>query len=128
MEGIQPAVKAALTKAYNKGSSSRVIRTADLITVPGIKKAPKKRVAAMLEPVEETLVEDNGNAVGKNDEENGSESEESGIIFSSFLLSPTSFPLQHFLFPSLRNQKDENNEKCRIIKCVPAYLIMKSLL
>lgn len=77
LEGIQPAVKAALTKAYNKGSSSRVIRTADLITLPGIKKAPKKRVAAMLEPAEETLVEDNGNAVGENEEDNSSELEDS---------------------------------------------------
>lgn len=77
LDGIQPAVKAALTKAYNKGSSSRVIRTADLITLPGIKKAPKKRVAAMLEP-EETLVEENVDAVGENEEENSSETEESG--------------------------------------------------
>ncbi|KAI5667092.1 hypothetical protein M9H77_16945 [Catharanthus roseus] len=76
LDGIQPAVKAALTKAYNKGSSSRVIRTADLITLPGIKKAPKKRVAAMLEP-EETLVEENVDAVGENEEENSSETEES---------------------------------------------------
>ncbi|KAJ0822884.1 hypothetical protein HanPSC8_Chr16g0737251 [Helianthus annuus] len=44
-DGVPPAVKAALTKAYNKGSKSRVIRSADLITLPGIKKAPKKRVA-----------------------------------------------------------------------------------
>ncbi|KAL0459979.1 UNVERIFIED_CONTAM: Replication factor C subunit [Sesamum latifolium] len=59
LDGIQPAVKSALTRAYNKGSSSRVIRSADLITLPGIKKAPKKRVAAMLEPVEQTLAEEN---------------------------------------------------------------------
>ncbi|GJU60799.1 serine hydroxymethyltransferase 1, mitochondrial [Tanacetum coccineum] len=42
-----PTVKAALTKAYNKGSKSRVIHSADMITLPGIKKAPMKRVAAM---------------------------------------------------------------------------------
>ncbi|CAH1427033.1 unnamed protein product [Lactuca virosa] len=41
LEGVQPAVKAALTKAYNKGSKTRVIRIADLITLPGINKAPK---------------------------------------------------------------------------------------
>lgn len=101
MEGIQPAVKTALTKAYNKGSSSRVIRTAPLITLPGIRKAPKKRVAAMLEPVEETLVEDNGNPVGENDEENSSETEESGI---HFLCIPS---FSHILPFAL---------------CVPAYL------
>ncbi|KAG5517215.1 hypothetical protein RHGRI_037839 [Rhododendron griersonianum] len=39
---------------------SRVIRTADLINLPGIKKAPKKRVAAMLEPIEDGLAEGNG--------------------------------------------------------------------
>ncbi|KAK6141906.1 hypothetical protein DH2020_024355 [Rehmannia glutinosa] len=44
LDGIQPAVKAALTRTYNKGSSSRVVRAADLITLPGLKKAPKKRL------------------------------------------------------------------------------------
>ncbi|KAI3450784.1 hypothetical protein Pfo_007449 [Paulownia fortunei] len=57
LDGIQPAVKAALTRAYNKGSSSRVVRAADLVTLPGIKKAPKKRVAAMLEPVDDNTEE-----------------------------------------------------------------------
>ncbi|XP_047321148.1 LOW QUALITY PROTEIN: replication factor C subunit 1-like [Impatiens glandulifera] len=47
LDGIPPAVKSALTRAYNKGSLSRV-RTADLVTVTGIKKAVKKRVSAML--------------------------------------------------------------------------------
>ncbi|XP_057459599.1 replication factor C subunit 1-like isoform X2 [Actinidia eriantha] len=77
LDGILPAVKAALTKAYNKGSSSRVIRTADLITIPGIKKAPKKRVAAMLEPLDNGLAEDNGDALGENDE-NSSDTEDTG--------------------------------------------------
>ncbi|KAL0436231.1 UNVERIFIED_CONTAM: Replication factor C subunit [Sesamum radiatum] len=72
LDGIQPAVKSALTRAYNKGSSSRVIRSADLITLPGIKKAPKKRVAAMLEPVEETLAEENA----ENGEEISSDTED----------------------------------------------------
>ncbi|KAL0389925.1 UNVERIFIED_CONTAM: Replication factor C subunit [Sesamum calycinum] len=72
LDGIQPAVKSALTRAYNKGSSSRVIRSADLITLPGIKKAPKKRVAAMLEPVEETLAEENA----ENEEEISSDTED----------------------------------------------------
>ncbi|XP_011088993.1 replication factor C subunit 1 [Sesamum indicum] len=72
LDGIQPVVKSALTRAYNKGSSSRVIRSADLITLPGIKKAPKKRVAAMLEPVEETLAEENA----ENEEEISSDTED----------------------------------------------------
>ncbi|CAA7404769.1 unnamed protein product [Spirodela intermedia] len=53
MDGVPPAVKAALTRAYKEGSGSRVIRAADLISFPGMKKAPKKRIAAMLEPLEE---------------------------------------------------------------------------
>jgi len=77
LDGIQPAVKAALTKAYNKGSRSRVIRTADLINLPGIKKVPKKRVAAMLEPVEDALAEENGDALAEN-EENSSDTEDLG--------------------------------------------------
>lgn len=77
LDGIQPVVKAALTRAYNKGSKSRVIRTADLISLPGIKKAPKKRVAAMLEPLDEGLAEENGEAIAE-DEENSSETEDIG--------------------------------------------------
>lgn len=75
LDGVQPAVKAALTKAYNKGSKSRVIRTADLITLPGIKKAPKKRVAAMLEPLDEGIAEENDETLAE-DEENSSETED----------------------------------------------------
>ncbi|CAA6667946.1 unnamed protein product [Spirodela intermedia] len=41
MDGVPPAVKAALTRAYKEGSGSRVIQ------------GPKKRIAAMLEPLEE---------------------------------------------------------------------------
>lgn len=73
LEGVLPAVKAALTKAYNKGSKTRVIRTADLITLPGIKKAPKKRVQAMLEPVDDGVVD--GDAIVEN-EENNSDTED----------------------------------------------------
>lgn len=75
LDGVQPAVKAALTKAYNKGSKSRVIRTADLITLPGIKKAPKKRVAAMLEPLDEGVAEENDETLAE-DEENSSDTED----------------------------------------------------
>lgn len=92
MDGVQPAVKAALTKAYKVGADSRKIRTADMVTVqrrdgsssrviktadlvPGTKKALKKRVAAMMEPVEESLAEENGDAFGEN-EENSSDAED----------------------------------------------------
>ncbi|KAK8966899.1 hypothetical protein KSP40_PGU017932 [Platanthera guangdongensis] len=57
MDGIQPAVKAALTRAYKQGSSSRVVRTADYINPPGMNKALKKRIAAILEPVENNIAE-----------------------------------------------------------------------
>lgn len=73
LDGVQPAVKAALTRAYNEGSKSRVVRTADLITLPGMKKRPKKRIAAILEPVDE-LNEENGDQV--EDEEGNPEDEE----------------------------------------------------
>ncbi|KAK2975641.1 hypothetical protein RJ640_021086 [Escallonia rubra] len=76
LDGIQPAVKTALTKAYNKGSKSRVVRTADLITLPGIKRAPKKRIAAMLEPVDDVVAEDNGGTLAENEEEGTSEAED----------------------------------------------------
>ncbi|TVU24912.1 hypothetical protein EJB05_27377 [Eragrostis curvula] len=69
MDGIQPAVKSALTKAYKQGSSSRVVRTADLINIPGMKKPLKKRVAAILEPVEESLPGENGAASDEPDAE-----------------------------------------------------------
>jgi replication factor C subunit 1 len=83
MEGIQPAVKAALTKAYKQGSASRVVRSADLITLPGVKKAPKKRIAAILEPpVETETSEENGTAPAEGEEEeNPSDAENDGISF-----------------------------------------------
>jgi len=75
MDGIQPAVKSALTKAYKQGSSSRVIRAADLINIPGMKKPLKKRVAAILEPVGESLPDENGVASAEADEEDSSDAE-----------------------------------------------------
>lgn len=87
MDGVLPAVKAALTKAYNKGSSSRIIKTADLITLPGIKKAPKKRVAAMLEPLDETLPES-----AENEEENLSDAEDQGIYMYFSYINGNLFP------------------------------------
>jgi len=78
MDGIQPAVKSALTKAYKQGSSSRVIRAADLINIPGMKKPLKKRVAAILEPVEESLPDENGVASAEAGEEDSSDAENNG--------------------------------------------------
>lgn len=79
MDGIQPAVKAALTRAYKQGSSLRVVRAADLITLPGIRKAPKKRIAAILEPVDDGVTE-NGEALAESEEEeNFSETEDLGM-------------------------------------------------
>ncbi|KAL9226124.1 hypothetical protein vseg_001973 [Gypsophila vaccaria] len=75
-DGILPAVKAALTKAYKDGSKSRVIRTADLITLPGFKKAPKKKGGPTLEPVDE-MTEANGDVDAVEEEENGEDAEES---------------------------------------------------
>ncbi|KAL6654828.1 hypothetical protein ACP70R_008293 [Stipagrostis hirtigluma subsp. patula] len=75
LDGIQPAVKSALTKAYKQGSSSRVIRSADLINIPGMKKPLKKRVAAILEPVEERPPEEKGVASDEADEEDSSDAE-----------------------------------------------------
>uniref|UniRef100_A0A0E0MGH2 Replication factor C subunit 1 n=2 Tax=Oryza punctata TaxID=4537 RepID=A0A0E0MGH2_ORYPU len=75
MDGIQPAVKSALTKAYKQGSSSRVVRAADLVNIPGMKKPLKKRVAAILEPVGESLPEENGVASAEGDEEDSSDAE-----------------------------------------------------
>lgn len=76
LEGIQPAVKAALTRAYKEGSKSRMVRAADLISLPGMKKAPKKRIAAILEPSDEGLVDGSGETLAENEEENSSDTEE----------------------------------------------------
>ncbi|XP_030960555.1 replication factor C subunit 1-like isoform X3 [Quercus lobata] len=75
LDGIQPAVKAALTKAYKEGSKTRMVRAADLITLPGVKKAPKKRIAAILEPSDDGLV-DGGSTLAEGEEENSSDTDE----------------------------------------------------
>ncbi|KAL5708986.1 replication factor C subunit 1 [Ranunculus cassubicifolius] len=78
LEGILPAVKGALTKGYKLGSSLRVVRAADMITLPGMKKAPKKRIAAILEPNEEEVLAENGGeaALAESEEENGGSDDE----------------------------------------------------
>ncbi|KAF5191114.1 Replication factor c subunit [Thalictrum thalictroides] len=96
LDGIQPAVKAALTKAYKQGSSLRVVRAADMITLPGIKKAPKKRIAAILEPVDDALAEENGDALAESEEDNSSDTEDTDGVdnvekkLQLDLLSPSS--------------------------------------
>lgn len=87
MDDIQPAVKSALTKAYKNGSDSRTVRSADLIALPGLKKAPKKRIAAILEPVENGLAEENEEALAENEEENSDA--EAGKKLTLFHLTPS---------------------------------------
>ncbi|KAM7259826.1 hypothetical protein ACFE04_015567 [Oxalis oulophora] len=70
LEGIAPDVKGALTRAYNKENKSRAVKAADLVNFPGMKKAPKKRIAAMLEPSDDLLGEEKDEPV-----DNGEESE-----------------------------------------------------
>jgi replication factor C subunit 1 len=91
MDGIQPAVKSALTKAYKQGSSCRVIRSADQINIPGMKKTLKKRVAAILEPLDESLPEENGVASAEGDEDEASDAENDGMCFSSWSINRQGF-------------------------------------
>ncbi|KAF2299828.1 hypothetical protein GH714_003797 [Hevea brasiliensis] len=76
MDGIPSAVKAALTRAYKEGNKLRMVRAADLVSLPGVKKAPKKRIAAILEPSEDGLAEENGDALAENEEEDSSDTED----------------------------------------------------
>ncbi|KAI5058482.1 hypothetical protein GOP47_0026652 [Adiantum capillus-veneris] len=67
MAGVQPAVKAALTKAYKQRESDRRVRSSDLLpvfTVAGQKKLPKKRTRLQISPAP---LEDN--ELGEDDEE-----------------------------------------------------------
>ena len=60
-----------------------MVRAADLVTLPGIKKAPKKRIAAILEPSDDKIGEENGDVLAGSDEENSSDTEDQGnfLIF-----------------------------------------------
>lgn len=63
-----------------------MVRAADLITLPGIKKAPKKRIAAILEPADEGVEQGDGNnALDESEEENNSDADESGKLSFSIL-------------------------------------------
>jgi replication factor C subunit 1 len=75
-----------LTKAYKELSKTRTVRAADLITLPGIKKAPKKRIAAILEPADEGVEQgDGGNTLDESEDENTSDIDESGKLYVFFL-------------------------------------------
>lgn len=77
LEGVAPAVKTALTKKYKETSKTRMVRAADMVQLPGLKKAPKKRIAAMLEPNVESLRDEDGEPFAENEEENESDAEDS---------------------------------------------------
>ncbi|CAH8362335.1 unnamed protein product [Eruca vesicaria subsp. sativa] len=77
LEGVPPAVKTALTKKYKETSKTRMVRAADMVQLPGVKKAPKKRIAAMLEPNVESLRDEDGEPLAENEEENESDAEDS---------------------------------------------------
>ncbi|KAH0866013.1 hypothetical protein HID58_083224, partial [Brassica napus] len=87
LEGVPPAVKTALTKKYKETNKTRMVRAADMVQLPGLKKAPKKRMGAMLEPNVESLGDEDGVPLAvadlenilKNEEENDSGAEDSGI-------------------------------------------------
>lgn len=74
-----------MTKAYKEQSKSRMVRAADLVTLPGIKKAPKKRIAAILEPNDEAEQVD-GDTLDESEEENTSDTEDLGKLYVHFLL------------------------------------------
>ncbi|XP_038706721.1 replication factor C subunit 1 isoform X3 [Tripterygium wilfordii] len=79
LDGILPAVKSALTKSYNDGRRSRLVKAADLITLPGMRKAPKKRIAAILEPSVDEFGQEKVEALGESEEESSSDREDSDI-------------------------------------------------
>ncbi|XWS57097.1 hypothetical protein CRYUN_Cryun09bG0142200 [Craigia yunnanensis] len=85
LEGIPTAVKAALTKAYNEGNKTRMVRAADLVTLPGTKKAPKKRIAAILEPSDDLLGEENGDTLPESEENSSDTQDLEGTINSEKL-------------------------------------------
>lgn len=58
-----------------------MVRAADFVTLPGIKKAPKKRIAAILEPSADEIGENDEDALAENGEENPSDTEDLGESF-----------------------------------------------
>ncbi|XP_030960610.1 replication factor C subunit 1-like isoform X2 [Quercus lobata] len=78
LDGKQRAVKATLTKAYKEGRKTRMVRAADLVKLPGVKKAPKKRIAAILEPSDDGFVDGGGSTLAEGEEDNSSDMDELG--------------------------------------------------
>nr|POE89440.1 replication factor c subunit 1 [Quercus suber] len=76
LDGKQRAVKATLTKAYKEGRRKRMVRAADLVKLPGVKKAPKKRFAAILEPSDDGFVYGGGSTLAEGEEDNSSDMDE----------------------------------------------------
>ncbi|XP_048324213.2 replication factor C subunit 1 [Ziziphus jujuba] len=78
MDGVQSTVKAALTRAYKEGNKFRMVRAADFVTLPGIKKAPKKRIAAILEPYDDEIGENNDDQVAVSEDDSSNEEDLEG--------------------------------------------------
>ncbi|KAF3975047.1 hypothetical protein CMV_001674 [Castanea mollissima] len=79
LDGKQRAVKATLTKAYKEGRKTRMVRAADLVKLPGMKKAPKKRIAAILEPADDGFVDGGGSTLAEGEEDNSLDMDELGM-------------------------------------------------
>ena len=54
-----------------------MVRAADLVKLAGVKKAPKKRIAAILEPSDDGFV-DGGSTLAEGEEDNSSDMDELG--------------------------------------------------
>ncbi|KAJ8750256.1 hypothetical protein K2173_014171 [Erythroxylum novogranatense] len=78
LDGIASTVKAALTRAYKEENKSRMVRSADLVPLPGIKKTSKKRIVAAVEPSDDALGEENGDLLAEKEEESFSDTDELG--------------------------------------------------
>ncbi|KAF2611446.1 hypothetical protein F2Q70_00007724 [Brassica cretica] len=63
----------------NQISQEKIKTSAAYVLFYKLKKAPKKRIAAMLEPTVESLSGEDGEPVAENEEENESDAEDSGI-------------------------------------------------
>ncbi|KAJ6739654.1 REPLICATION FACTOR C SUBUNIT 1 [Salix koriyanagi] len=114
LDGIPSTVKAALTRAYKDENKSRMVRAADLVALPGKKKALKKRVAAILEPSDDGLREENGDALAESEEENSSDTEDTegtgnGEKLQSELLSLNSKGIQ--VEVELKSGKEKSKAK-----------------
>ena len=96
-------MKATLTKAYKEGSKTRMLRAADLVKLAGVKKAPKKRIAAILEPSDDGFV-DGGSTLAEGEEDNSSDMDELG-------------KLQYLMQVFKQDNNDHPVQKFSILKC-----------